>query len=333
MATKRKINQFDKTTAIVKYNKIKKDSGFINIDNSQKKNIKMLELDNNVIQSTQLVTKVPPSIFEDKSSKVLYLGKNKYNIQKNYDHIDTHIIYLQNILNNTYGFLVSRNMINILEINRNINIILTHIFFSILEYNNILYFPTIKIIDTSQHTILGEPIVYSIDNINKSTNIYINTVAVASYIENVTKYDIKFGEDISTLKCVSKNNNVAATSLEKLTTNMENIGSEIQELLLKLHILSDHAATHFIDEYINGTTDWINHYKFTIRQPGYVTTHIAFRISSNITTNISKPIIIANNQQNSTYTEYVFENNFIDFNIEQINQLTHNLDDFITSRF
>lgn len=59
--------------------------------------------------------------------------------------------------------------------------------------------------------------------------------------------------------------------------NFDANSQNLDNMLLRLFVLADHAATHFLEMYVTGKTDWVNHSDFT--KTPFTTTHTLFHIN------------------------------------------------------
>ncbi|QLI62435.1 KN57gp_069 [Dikerogammarus haemobaphes nudivirus] len=247
--------------------------------------LNLLELKENSTAQGQLYFSKP---FEDvgkEGKNKIYIGLEEYIIKNNtIDPLQMHNNYIQTILNSAMGYIKSKSYNTYENILKNRPNILSHIFCAILDFNNILFYSKIKIFTVSEEICLGEVLVYYIDHSTETMNLYISLSVLESMFNNVTKksYPIIFNEQLKrSSNCTSRflsplgENNIEANIIKK---NID----DIKSCLLLLQIIADHAATHFIEEYIYNRTDYIQHLNFASTLVGYTTTHIAFRISANI---------------------------------------------------
>ncbi|UBZ25557.1 hypothetical protein CcNV_072 [Crangon crangon nudivirus] len=218
----------------------------------------------------------------------VFIGNRSFDIIKTKDPLELYRIYIQNILNKLYGHIQYHNMKSMETVYANLHRLLTTGFLAILEYNNVLYPSNVSIVVTGQNVVLGEPVVYV--KKNDTICLYINGDTLEKLLPTDVTYPISYSEEI----LHSQVNCTPVFSQEDSSTMGTIVIANLQQVLLRLLIYADHAATHYIDEYITGDTDWINHIDYGNKVPGYISTHILFRVQSAISTSPYIPRIVAN---------------------------------------
>lgn len=253
------------------------------------------ELKHNSTAVAQLYTaKIPSIASRVKATNNIFIGTKQYVVNKNVSNIDIHANYMQSVFNNTYGYLNASTIHNLETLYKFKVNVLVHMFMSILMYNNILYYTNIKVYETMDETILGEPFTYILDHNTSTLKLFISLNTLNLLLENQKDYSINFSNEIINSAC---NANSTHSLIKK---NFIHSISDIQQLLMKFFIIVDHAATHFIEEYIHNTTDWVNHFKFGQTIAGYTTSHSVFKITAHIQNTVMSPKIIVTNFQSST---------------------------------
>ena len=227
----------------------------------------------------------------------LYIGEEPVEIKKNQLPMDLFRRYLQNILDNAYGFLVEHMWDNCLDVRTNTNKVLAHMFKSILAYNKILTYTKVWLYDSHKHVILGEPMGFYMDDKSCELKILFFMPCIENILNNNSSQPIRFSDDIS--KDGTFKDSLSIVFEKEISDNSMkydygDYDIELQNLLLKLFLIADHAATHFIEEYKTKSTDWVNHHKFGAQFNGEIVTYCSvFDISASVVTNASKPIIIS----------------------------------------
>lgn len=225
-----------------------------------------------------------------KNKNTYYLGVHEYQIvNKNTQPIDVHNDYIQTIINSTMGYIKHRGYNKYKTLVKNYNIILTHIFCEILNYNNILFYPKIRTYTTNSEICLGEVMVYNINHSQEQLNIYINQTILNSMFRK-KEYSITFNDELKKTTQNKQYFNILKNneSHEELHIHI----NDIQKDILRLLVLADHAATHYLEEHVLNRTDFIQHHRFGLDLPGYTTTHIAFRLTANIQQETNKVKIL-----------------------------------------
>lgn len=245
-------------------------------------------VENSTAQAQLYVAKPITQIIKDKN--IYYLGTHEYQIvNKNTQPIDIHSDYIQTIINSTMGYIKHRGFNKYNTLVKNYYVVLAHIFCAILNYNNILFYPKIKIHTTNSEICLGEVLVYNINHSLEQLNIYINRTILNSMFRK-KEYSITFNDELKKTTQNRQYFNVLKDSEphEELHIRINDIQTDI----LRLHVLADHAATHFLEEHVLNRTDFIQHLRFGLDLPGYTTTHIAFRMTANIQQETNKVKIL-----------------------------------------
>lgn len=250
-------------------------------------------------------------------SKNIYIGTKKYNIKDSLTPLEQHTKYLTYVFNDVQGYILNYNINTNEQIVQNLVKLLTQMFFSILSYNKILFYSNINIHSVHTNTILGEPMIYIINHTHKKIDLYINMNEVKSLINNTNTYNISFSDSIISFNCLSNDSFLYSGTTIQL---------DVQNLLLRLYTIADHAATHYMESYLHSKTDWIGHTEFGKDCKSYITSHILFNITSSIENNINQPTIISINGKTNEDTKYDYINKFINTStglnsINNINQV------------
>lgn len=266
-----------------------------------------------------------------------FVGKRKFVVKKSTNVINKHLHYVHSIINNGFGFLLARNVITYRNVLNNINEILVQLFIAILRYNNILHYAKIKIGVVETNMILGEPMIYVINHATEALHLYVNPNLIEALVIRENTFSIKFSEEILNFPCKIR------TAFETLIRDgpmqqdfiNEANASDIEKIMLKLFIIADHTATHYIQEYIKRTTDWINHIDFTEDLSGFTTTALAFRISAALQANINTPRIAVKDSRHSDEAAVLSSllGETKNYNINTIAQITDNISHLIPINF
>ena len=241
-------------------------------------------------------------------TKELFIGKECMEIVKKQNHMDIFHRYLQSVMNNTYGFLIDQNFTNCSDVCDRVSAILTYIFKSILDYNKIQTYPNILLCESYKSIIFGEPMTYSMDKRSCKLKLLFFMPCIAHILASNTSYSIRFSDDITKESCFKDSLSIVFGDENEYDSSGDH-DIELQNLIMKLFIISDHAATHFIEEYKTGNTDWVNHQCFGKMLKGEIITYnTVFDISANITVNAPKPIIISGGGKNNSNREFTFNN-------------------------
>ena len=255
----------------------------------RKKNGSITIIDDNSKKKYKKTCNSP--FFSNYKIKELFIGKECVEIVKKQKPMDIFYRYFQNILNNTYGFLIFKNMTNCSDVCDNVSEILTYIFKSILDYNKIQTYSDIIIGESYGSIILGEPITYIMDNKSRKLKLFFFMPCIANILASNTNYSIRFSDDIKN-SCFKDSLSIIFEN-EHAYKTINDHDIELQNLILKLFMISDHIATHFIEEYKTNNTDWINHQNFgEVLKGEIITYNTIFNISATIKVNVPKPIII-----------------------------------------
>ena len=229
--------------------------------------------------------------FSNYKKKELFIGKECVEIVKKQKPMDIFYRYFQNIMDNTYGFLIFKNMTNCADVCNKVSEILTYIFKSILDYNKIQTYSDILIGESYSSVIVGEPIIYMMDKKSCKLKLFFFMPCIANILASSTNYSVRFSDDIKN-SCFKDSLSMIFEN-QHLYQTINDHDIELQNLILKLFIISDHSATHFMEEYKTCNTDWINHHNFgQILKGQIITYNTIFNISATIKANVPKPIII-----------------------------------------
>lgn len=241
--------------------------------------LKILSLKENSTALGQLYFSKPLQEIGEQSH-TLFLGVKEYRlVHKSHLPIDVHAKYIQTIMKSALGFIKESQYISTDSISIHRPNILAHIFCSILAYNDILFYPKIEIHKLSNNVCLGEALVYYSSDAEETLHLYLSLPAIDAIFKDV-EFPIIYSEDLRRATACKTQFAVEKT---KISDSMGNGDfTDVQKTIMSLHILADHAATHYIEEYINNSTDMIQHLRFAQELPGFTTTHIAFRVSANI---------------------------------------------------
>lgn len=194
-----------------------------------------------------------------------YVGRQQFE----YSYISSPVqliqVYVQSIMNIAYGF--TSQLDNEWDENtfkHKASEIIICLFQSILRHHNIILPYEMKVYQQKRNVCLGEALFYKIHG--KCLNIFINQEIIENVLENKADPILTFSKEIEYADSWSK----------------PQCGNRFlyQNLILKLLVIADHAATHFLEEYITGKTDWVNHINFGRQQ--VTTLASAFQITSNI---------------------------------------------------
>ncbi len=210
-----------------------------------------------------------------------YVGKQKYEICEYDQPMQLFQIYMQSIMNLVYGLLCKYNIqddtdpVNIIQ---NSSFILSYIFQSILRYNKVILPYTTKLYTSNDSFCLSEPIYFDFadasdynntpsarrvanPNTNESSavglvlNLYINEDLVHNILNSTaSSANITFSEEIKSSNNIFTRPVTANCSFTKYFNH--------QDIIFKLFVIADHAATHYIQLYKSGETDWVNHKAF-----------------------------------------------------------------------
>ena len=258
----------------------------------------------------------------ENTKKELYIGKDCVEIIKKQTPMDLFRRYLQTILDNTYGFLMDHNLTKCFDVYKNFPMVLAHIFKSILEYNKIQTYSNIYLCESYKSIIFGEPMVYQANDESCELKLLFFVPCIENILADNSSQSIRFSDDIikergfrDSLSIIFEKE-ISGKSGDYDDDFGQNYDVELQNILLKLFQIADHAATHFIEHYKTKTTDWINHHMFGVKLKGEIVTYCTvFDISASIVENASKPIIISGGdkklekqEKNNSNWDFVFNN-------------------------
>ncbi|AII15857.1 hypothetical protein PmNV_069 [Penaeus monodon nudivirus] len=231
---------------------------------------------------------------EDTRTVTVYMGRVPYNISTQFNPVDDFYHYFKSTMNNLCGFLDEKN-ISLETLKNNPASAACHLFLSMLYYNNIVIPRKLKLHKFDSPVVLGEGIFYINKYDNNELNIYISNQIIQNLFYKDTTYDVTFSRVINTAQyCIKQ---------ELSSDNSSNlvISAEMYRHLVILFTICDHAATHFIEEYLTGKTDWIHHQNFGRGISNFTTINSIFTISANIKTSSVMPKMYADIQRNCDY--------------------------------
>lgn len=255
-----------------------------------------------------LVYNAPPHVS-------FYVGHETYRLVTAADRLDSvrmHQHYVQYAMNNVYGFLTARNCTTEFGIRSNQAKIIAFLFKTILVYNRIVSPYRFRLYECDNAALLlGEPVVFvtrSGDTGAAAIDLYFSKTIVDRLVDagapNVgfrysddVKEDANKNLDLQAVGCAGKGSSSSSSSSHEQFAH--------QDLIFRLFIIADHLATHYIDEYISGQTDWINHYRFGCCGGPATTTHIVFKLTSAIVRNAStRPVLFNTTPQHHHHHNY-----------------------------
>ncbi|QBB28664.1 hypothetical protein HgNV_059 [Homarus gammarus nudivirus] len=212
----------------------------------------------------------------------VYMGKVRYNIITRYTPLEIFNTYYNSVINGVCGYIEHEN-INIHQLKVDPVHILSQTFLYCLYYNNIIIPNKIILHKHETNVLLGESIYFNKSYEKNELKIHISKPIVLNYLNNEDVYDVTFSSRINNETCSIKE------TLESFREGF-NITTDIYNTLTKLFVLADHAATHYIEEYITDSTDWIHHINFGKSINAFTLINTIFKISANISnaTNIPK---------------------------------------------
>ncbi|UHB41798.1 hypothetical protein MrNuV_ORF075 [Macrobrachium rosenbergii nudivirus] len=223
---------------------------------------------------------------------VIYMGTKMFKIDKNVDPLEVFNDYFIKVLNNTSGYILDENISIDSLINDPCKVI-THMFLSILYFNNILIPSQVNLHVHTTSFLLGECIYYQKDYQKNILNIHIAKPLILSMLKKQVEYEIKYSNDIITAQYCMRDN------LTKSDNNIE-FSPEIYKHIQKLFVIADHAASHYIEEYITGKTDWIHHINFTKEIQSYTLITTVFSIKAFIEYVNVAPKLVAVTKKSNT---------------------------------
>lgn len=246
-----------------------------------------------------------------------YIGTRQYQLTKQQKPLDYYYNYMQFVFNLLYGYLDYNNYSTDAKIKRNYKSIIAYIFQTILRYNYIVTPYKMHLFELPGPVLLGEPAKYIINKFDTSISLYFSQTIIEQFLSKSLQYIIfKFSEDIT--RCDK------SSILKSTVDTLHNSSSkprdcnhfDNQNLAFKLFTIADHLATHYMDEYKTGSTDWISHYEFG--NQNYTTTNSVFKINANIINNTPKALVYNTNSKSILQQQ----NQQKVYNIPQISRIT-----------
>lgn len=224
-------------------------------------------------------------------SQQLYMGNCKFEIKSIFTPLLSFNDYFVFVTNDLCGFINSRN-IGPDQIAYTPELCVVQAFLSILYFNNIIIPCQIKILTHESSMILGECIYFEKSYEKNELVIHVCTQLISRLILNGDYYDINFCDKINKEQYSIKD------SLQKYNDDIV-LTDELNRVLTILFVIADHAATHYIEEYVHSQTDWIHHYKFGKDISSFITLATIFNISANINSVTSIPKVIVDTKISS----------------------------------
>lgn len=230
---------------------------------------------------------------------VLYIGKKKFTIKNNQTHIDVMNDYIINVINDTCGYITSKD-IGVKQLLNDPSKVISHMFISCLDYNLITVPSNIKIYNHDDEMFLGEAIYYSVDYEKGELGIHVSSLVINRFLKIKDVHTINFD------KHINNNNFVIKNTLNRDNENIV-INTDVYNILIALFTLADHAATHYITEVTNGHTDWINHYNYGKNISSYTTLNTLFKISATISlSNLIPRLTVSSNTSKSSVIDFLY---------------------------
>ncbi|UOT91819.1 CmNV_060-like protein [Aratus pisonii nudivirus] len=232
-----------------------------------------------------------------KPSSYLYMGKTKFQINKNFNPITNFNDYFMYVINEICGYIESNN-IQLIDIKQNPFNIIAHAFLSILNYNNIIFPQKVKIIKHDKNMIIGEPIYYKCTYEKNELNIHMCKNFILSILFHDHIHEINFSSYINHEQYSIKDN------LQKPRSNFI-VSDEMYKIFTSIIIIADHAATHYIEDYLFDNTDWIHHFYFGKELSNYTLISTVFSVSANVVNTNSLPkfeVVDNRSNSNSSYS-------------------------------
>lgn len=227
------------------------------------------------------------NVSQEKS--ILYMGKSKFVIKTEYNPVSIFNDYFMFVLNNVCGYITNSD-VDIDMIKNDPSTTLTHMFLSILYYNSIIIPSNIKIVKHDSHMLLGECLYYNKTYEKNELIIHVCNKLVSNILNDKSIYDINFSTKINYEQYSMKDN------LQQFDDNVV-ITEEMYKILLNIFVIADHAATHFIEDYILNKTDWIHHFCFAKEINSFTLINTIFNISANVSNVDTTPKLIVNNKK------------------------------------
>lgn len=212
----------------------------------------------------------------------LFVGRQQFKCIEAKSSVNLIQIYVQSIMNAIYGHMMG-TMVSEWTASAYLNNapeLLLVLFQTILRYNNAIVPYKMKLYSTASKICLGEPMFYQIKD--SELLVYINTQIVGKILKNTSETSITMSMEIT---------ETDSWPLPQCGQKFTN-----QDQIFKLFVVADHAATHYLQQYKTGKTDWIAHFGFDKQQ--VTTLASAFSISANLIRN--NKVMIKNLSQSRT---------------------------------
>lgn len=219
----------------------------------------------------------------------LFMGTTKYTVNSIYNPVLIFNDYFMFVLNSVCGYIANEDY-SIDQIRQNPANTLSHMFLSILYYNNIIIPLNITIQKHESNMILGECLYYNKCYDKNELNIHICNNLIMEFLDNEDTYDMTFSKKINYEQYSMKEN------LQQFKDDIV-ITSDMYKLLVSLFVIGDHAATHYIEDYVLGKTDWIHHFCFAKEINMFTLINTIFSISANITNLDTTPKLIVDSKK------------------------------------
>ncbi|UVX94922.1 hypothetical protein CsNV_062 [Callinectes sapidus nudivirus] len=226
---------------------------------------------------------------------ILYIGLSKYTIVTSYNPIEIFNDYFISISNNVWGYVINEGF-SANDMITNSHKVLTHMFLSILQYNNIIIPSNINIYQHDNNILMGECLYFKMMYEKNELNVHISMKMLSTFLMNEDQFDITLSSKINNEQCSVSNN------FQKYSEDVA-ITEDLYKWLVSLFVLADHAATHYIEEYITENTDWIHHFNFGKSINSFILINTIYKISANITTLESTPKLIVDSNGNASSSE------------------------------
>ncbi|UVT30857.1 hypothetical protein PvNV_053 [Penaeus vannamei nudivirus] len=211
---------------------------------------------------------------DETKSRIVYVGKVPYTISEKVKPVEDFYHYFKTVMNNVCGFIEEKN-ISLDVIKTDPATAACHLFLSMLYYNNIVIPHKIKLLKFDSPIVLGECIYYTKKYEHNELNVCVSNQLIQNLFYKDFSHDINFSRRINNEQYSLKNDIMEASSSIV-------VSQEMYKCLVILFVICDHAATHFIEEFMTGDTDWINHQNFGKCVSNMVTTNSIFDISAQV---------------------------------------------------
>lgn len=191
--------------------------------------------------------------------KTMYMGDCKFRILTKFSPIVNFNAYFSYVINNMCGYINS-NTLDLSQLKYNAEKVLTQGFLACLYYNNVVLPNKIQLMVHDGSILLGECLYYTCSYTKDELTLHISRTLTTRMILAAMKHNIIFSDEINKEQLSFK---------DSLMSNVTYISSdELNRVLTTLFVIADHAATHFIEDYVHNQTDWIHHFNF-----GKITEH------------------------------------------------------------